>query len=96
MSRSVASRAWWIEAAAAVFRRPSIWRTALVESAGLVPRGWWRRWPPLPLPSAGWLAFRMETAYGDAGLRPSPEDVVTWLDWCRASRRPTRRRAVWR
>jgi hypothetical protein len=80
-------RAWWIEAASAVSRRPSLWRTAAVESASLAPQGWWHHWPPVPFPSPEWLAFRMETAYGDAGARPSPEDVVAWLDWCRTSRR---------
>lgn len=80
-------RPWWVTAAAAVCRRPSLWWTAMAESAGLVPRGWWHHWPPAPLPSAGWLAFRMETAYGEPTARPSPEDVVAWLEWCRSSRR---------
>ena len=53
----------------------------------MAPRGWWHRWPPDPSVSPGWLAFRMETAYGDKGARPSPEDVVAFLDWCRTSRR---------
>jgi hypothetical protein len=80
-------RAWWVEAAAAVSRHPSLWHIAAAESVGLAPQGWWHHWPPLPLPSPDWLAFRMETAYGDPGARPSPEDVVAWLDWCKALRR---------
>jgi len=84
---SSGGRAWWLEAVAAVGRRPLLWRTAVVESAALVPHGWWRHWPPVPLASPGWLAFRMETAYGDTAARPSAADVVAWLEWCRSSRR---------
>jgi hypothetical protein len=58
----------------------------------MAPRGWWHRRPFIPLPSPAWLAFRMETAYGDTAARPSPEDVVVWLDWCRMSRRRTKLR----
>jgi len=79
-------RVWWIEAAEAVGRKPSLWWIAVVESVGFAPRGWWHRWPPIPVPAQEWLAFRMETAYGDESARPSPEDVVAWLDWCRRSR----------
>ena len=66
-----------------------MWPIAAVESIAMAPRGWWHRWPPAPLPSPEWLAFRMETAYGDPTARPVPEDVVAWLDWCRSSRRRT-------
>ena len=59
---------------------------------GLVPRAWWRRWPPLPLPDRAWIAFRMETAYGDAGAVPGEEDVVAYLSWCMAERSATRAR----
>jgi hypothetical protein len=72
-----------------VGRRPSLWSIALVESIAMAPRGWWHRWPPAPVPSARWLAFRMETAYGDKGARPRSDDVVAWLEWCRRSRRRT-------
>lgn len=86
-TESSTGRAWWLGAASAVGHRPSLWLTAAVELAALAPSRWWRRWPPVPAPSPEWLAFRMETAYGDAAARPSPEDVVAWLDWCRSSRR---------
>jgi hypothetical protein len=58
----------------------------------MVPRQWWRHWPPSPFPSPSWLAFRMETAYGSSSARPSSEDVLAWLEWCRLSRRRTRLR----
>ena len=84
--------AWWLGVALAVAGRPRLWRVALVESLAMVPRRWWRRWPPVPVPSPAWLAFRMETAYGDASARPSAQDVVAWLKWCELSRRQARLR----
>jgi hypothetical protein len=85
-------RAWWIGAVVAVARRPALWPIALVETLAMAPRNWWRHWPPVPVPSPRWLAFRMETAYGDVAARPLPADVVAWLVWCKVSRRRTRLR----
>ena len=34
------------------------------SGSGSCPRGWWRRPPFLPVPTARYLAFRLETAYG--------------------------------
>jgi len=45
--------------------------------------GWWRRWPPLPVPDRGYLRFRLLTQYGDADRQPAAEDVVSYLRWCR-------------
>ena len=84
-------RSWWVQAFVALLRRPGLWPTAVAESVALSRRGWWRHWPPAPLAS-GWLAFRMETAYGDSRRVPRPEDVVAWLDWCKVSRRRTQLR----
>jgi hypothetical protein len=68
----------------AVARRPSLWVTALVQAVRLAPRGWWRRWPFLPLPDRAYLRFRLETQYGGAGdHRAEPGDVITWLAWCK-------------
>jgi len=51
----------------------------------LAAPGWWRRAPFLPLPSPDYLRFRLQTAYGGAGDRaPEPEDIVTYLRWCRS------------
>jgi len=49
----------------------------------LVPSRWWRRWPPLPLPPAGYLKFRTETMYGGSGGLLTPADLVAYLEWCR-------------
>lgn len=78
---------WWAGAAGAIIRRPQLWAAAAGQVRALAPSRWWRRRPPLPLPPQGWLAFRMETAYGDPSARPSPEDVVTFLNWCRQEHR---------
>lgn len=53
----------------------------------LAPRGWWRSWPPLPMPSDDYLHFRLQTAYGDGERAPDARDVVTYLHWCREQRR---------
>lgn len=71
---------------AAVGRRPSLWPVALSVAAGLVPARWWRRRPFLPVPDRRWLAFRMETAYGDPGAVPTADDLAAYLGWARVER----------
>jgi hypothetical protein len=66
----------------AVAARPRLWPTAVAASWRLAPRGWWRRWPPLPVPDRDYLRFRARTAYGDADHPLDPDDVVAWLEWC--------------
>ncbi len=72
-------------AVGAVLRRPDLWPTALVQAVRLAPRGWWRRAPHLPVPSADYLRFRMLTQYGGEGTVADAraEDLVTYLEWCR-------------
>ena len=70
--------------AAAVLVRPRLWATALRQTHRLASRGWWRRPPFLPLPDRGYSAFRQVTQYGDADHAPDVEDVLVWLEWCRA------------
>ena len=52
----------------------------------LASRGWWRRAPFLPLPDPDYLRFRLQTQYGDPEHRPEPQDLVTYLEWCRSYR----------
>jgi hypothetical protein len=74
-------------ALAALARRPSLWPVALVTARRLVPRGWWRRVPFLPVPDAGYWEFRMHTAFGaETEGRPHPSDVVEFLEWCKRTR----------
>ena len=69
----------------AVLSHPSLWRTAVRQVKLLAPTGWWRRPPFLPVPDAAYLRFRMVTAYGGDGARAAePDDLLTYLRWCRA------------
>ena len=70
-------------AALAVAVRPRLWGVAVTQAVRLAAPGWWRRWPPLPLPDPTYLRFRLQTAYGDPDRGPAPEDVVAYLEWCR-------------
>lgn len=86
MSARPASRtslAWTARAAVAVGRHPVLWPTAVRQIRVLAVPGWWRRPPYLPLPAPDYLRFRLQTAYGDQ-RDPEPDDVVTYLHWCRA------------
>lgn len=80
-------RAWLGPAIAAVARRPLLWATAVSQLGRMAVPGWWRRWPPLPLPDPDYLAFRLQTQYGDPNRQPEVGDLVTYLEWCRRHRR---------
>ena len=74
-----------LRALVAVLPHPSLWSTGVRQARRLAPPGWWRRHPFLPLPAPDYLRFRMETAYGGAGDQlPEPDDLVTYLRWCRS------------
>lgn len=75
---------------AGLARHPSLWLTAARQARRTVARGWWRRRPFLPLPSAGYLRFRLVTQYGDADHPPDVDDVLNYLRWCRTWERAAR------
>ena len=84
---ALARRFAWA-AAVAVARHPSLWPTGARQVLVLAAPGWWRRPPFLPLPTPDYLRFRLQTAYGGAGDQtPAPDDVVTYLRWCRSQAR---------
>lgn len=84
MSRPATGRVGgWAAVALVLAARPDLWPTATVQLLRLAPPGWWRRWPPLPLPDPAYLRFRLQTAYGDSERHPAPSDVVAYLEWCR-------------
>ena len=74
---------WLGGAARAVAVRPWLWVTAVRQVLRLAAPGWWRRWPPVPVPDPAYLRFRLQTQYGDADHLPEPADVVAWLEWSR-------------
>ena len=49
-------------------------------------RGWWRRFPFLPLPARDYLRWRMHTAYGESDVVPPADDVERYARW--AMRKP--------
>jgi hypothetical protein len=71
----------------AVARRIDLWPVAVRVWFRLVPSGWWRRAPFLPVPSRAYLEFRLLTAYGSEPLRTDrvdlAGDLVAYLEWCR-------------
>ena len=71
---------------AGVAARPRLWGTAARQLFVLAAPGWWRRWPPIPLPDPAYLRFRLQTAYGDPERDPEPKDLVTYLNWCHRMR----------
>jgi hypothetical protein len=75
----MASRRVSYRAAMGVVARPHLWPVVV----RLVPTGWWRRWPPLPLPPADYAKFRTETMYGDSGGPLDLTDLIAYLEWCR-------------
>jgi hypothetical protein len=69
-------------------RRPGLWPIASLQAFRLAGPDWWRKWPPLPLPTDELWGLRMQTAYGDDGSAlPRDEDVVSYLEWCRTARK---------
>ncbi len=76
----------------AVLRRPDLWPIAALMAVRLAPRGWWRHWPPLPLPDPDYWHLRMTVAYGGDGQGPPVgDDVVAYLRWCRSNWRRSHR-----
>ena len=44
-------------------------------------RGWFRRFPFLPLPATEYVRWRMHTAYGDYAAVPPARDVERYAEW---------------
>jgi hypothetical protein len=73
----------WFRAVLGVVVRPHLWPTALRQAMRIARPQWWKRSPFLPIPDAGYLRFRLVTAYGD-NVAPKPDDLVSYLEWCRS------------
>jgi hypothetical protein len=87
VARSVSQmRGLWL-VARVVVTRPNLWVIAILQALRLATPGWWRSWPPLPLPTANLWRLRMLTAYGgDGSGLPEGSDVASYLEWCRHAR----------
>ena len=72
--------------AARAVRRPRIAADLARVGWRFRRRGWWHRFPFLPLPARDYLRWRMYTAYGDAGAVPSPDDLIRYARWAVRSR----------
>jgi hypothetical protein len=44
-------------------------------------RGWYRRFPFLPLPAKSYVRWRMHTAYGDHDAVPTADDIERYARW---------------
>lgn len=69
----------------AVVRRPDLWWTALGTLRRQAPDSWWKNPPFLPLPDRRLWEFRMITAYGRPDAVPVRSDVISFLEWSRAT-----------
>jgi hypothetical protein len=67
---------------ALVARRPRLVPLVLGAAWRFRRRGWWRRFPFLPMPSSRYLDWRLDTAFGEAG-EPGPEQLERYLRWTR-------------
>ena len=70
----------------AIIRRPTLWPEALRALVAFTPSGWWRKPPFLPVPRRAYVRWRLQTAYGSSDARPSPIDLVHFLQWRRGQR----------
>jgi hypothetical protein len=65
----------------AALRRPSLAVDLLRVGWRFRSRGWYARFPFLPLPSRPYLRWRMHTAYGDPDIVPPAEDIIRYARW---------------
>ncbi|QGG95558.1 hypothetical protein [Actinomarinicola tropica] len=74
----------WARSVWRVLTLPALWPTALRVVHRTARPGWWRRPPFLPVPDRAYWTFRSVTAFGGEGGAPDPDEVVAYLEWCRA------------
>ena len=85
-SPSAGARHGVLEVGLVLTTRPGLWPIAIAQLFRLARPGWWRSWPPLPVPTDALWRLRMVTAYGgDGSSAPSNDDIISYLNWCRGS-----------
>ncbi|MEP7384504.1 MAG: hypothetical protein ABI910_22715 [Gemmatimonadota bacterium] len=62
-------------------RRPALALDLLRVAWRFRARGWYGRFPFLPLPSRPYVRWRMMTAYGDPDIVPPAEDIIRYARW---------------
>ena len=62
-------------------RRPTTAAALLRVAWRFRRRGWWKRFPFLPLPATDYVRWRMHTAYGDDDFTPPASDVERYARW---------------
>ena len=67
--------------AARTLREPTLAVDLLRVAWRFRARGWYRRFPFLPLPSRPYVRWRMHTAYGDYDSVPPLDDVIKYARW---------------
>jgi hypothetical protein len=64
-------------------KQPGLIGPALAAAWRFRAAGWYRRPPFLPLPPADYMAWRLETAFGDRSAVPSDGELSRYLRWTR-------------
>jgi hypothetical protein len=62
-------------------RRPSLAVDLLRVAWRFRARGWYRRFPFLPLPARDYVRWRMHTAFGDYDAVPTATDIERYARW---------------
>ena len=62
-------------------RRPGLAADLLRVAWRFRARGWYRRFPFLPIPARDYVRWRMHTAYGDHDFIPPADDVERYARW---------------
>lgn len=70
-----------------VLRRPGLVPSLLATAWAFRARGWYGRFPFLPIPPRSYVRWRMETAYGDPDAVPPPDDLERYLRWASRMRK---------
>ena len=67
-------------------RRPSLAIDLLRVAWRFRARGWYRRFPFLPLPARDYVRWRMHTAFGDHDAVPTATDIERYARWVGSKR----------
>jgi len=71
----------YLRMAGLALRRPRTISAILGAAWAFRHRHWYRKFPFLPVPPRSYLAWRMETAFGDPAAEPELDDLERYLVW---------------